>query len=129
MLAVVGSLISFWSVWPWAQRQNDPTQAAYAGAVGSQRALVVSLGVVIAIVGVAIFRSAPRLLLVVSALAGVATLVVAIGAIHDVREVTADDSELVSEVGWALYWIAVGSIVALSASIIGVRNWRANGRA
>jgi hypothetical protein len=128
VVAAVGLLIAFWSIWPWAQRANDPTQSVYAGAVGGQRSLVLVLGLVVATVGVAVYCAAPRLLLAVSALAGAVTLLVAIGAIQDVEAITADDSELSSEVGWALYWIVIGAIVVMIASTIGVRNWRPSSR-
>ncbi len=117
VVAAVGLLIAFWSIWPWAQRPNDPTQAVYAGAVADQRALVSLLGLAVAGVGVAVYCSAPRLLLVVSALAGIAVLLVAYGAIQDVKAVATDDSKLVSEVGWALYGIGIAAVVAVIASI------------
>ena len=128
IIASIGLLIAFWSIWPWAQRPNDPTQAVYAGTVGDQRTLVLLLGLAVAIIGGAVYCWAPRLFLVVSALAGITTLLVASGAIHDVKAVTSDDSELASEVGWALYWIASAAVVVAIASVIGLRNWRTSGR-
>jgi len=128
VIAAVGLLIAFWSIWPWAQRPNDPTQAVYAGTVRDQRTVVLLLGLAVAMVGGVVYCWAPRFVLVVSGLAGIATLLVASGAIHDVRAVTSDDSELASEVGWALYWIAAAAVVVVTASIIGSRNWRTGGR-
>ena len=72
-------------------------EAVYAGNVGDQRNTILLLGLGIAILGTAVFCSAPRLLLVASAFLGAVTFFVSRGVIQDVRAVTEDDSELVTE--------------------------------
>ena len=99
-------------------------EAVYAGNVGDQRNTILLLGLGIAILGTAVFCSAPRLLLVASAFLGAVTFFVSRGVIQDVRAVTEDDSELVTEVGWALYWIEVAALVGVILSIVGMRKWR-----
>lgn len=121
VVAIIGLLVSFWSIWPWAQRPNDPMQAVYAGHVGDERTQVLLLGMAISVVGIAVFCTSWRLLLVVSA-AAIAAFLVARDAIDVVSAVTADDSELVTEVGWALYWIEVAALVGVGVSIVGL--WR-----
>jgi hypothetical protein len=128
VVTALGLLIAFWSIWPWAQRPNDPTQAVYAGQVGDQRTLVLLLGLVVAFFGAAVDCLGWRLLFVASAIAALGVLFVARGAVQDVQLVTADDADIVSEVGWALYWIEVAAIVCAIASVFATRRtWRRSG--
>ena len=125
VVAAFGLLIAFWSFCPWAQRPNSPLQSVYAGHVGDQRTQVLLLGLAIAVPGVALYCSAWRVLHAVSATGAIATLLDAREAIDDVSAVVADKSDVVSEVGWALYWTQFAAVVVIVTALVGLWGGRA----